>query len=56
MIDVKDLIKDVKKYMNKDVVLQGWVRNHRKQKAIIIKEPKRQKPATKKKKNSINKK
>ncbi len=32
MIDVKDLIKDLKKYMNKDVTLQGWIRNHRKQK------------------------
>ncbi len=32
MIDVKDLIKDVKKYMNKEVTLQGWIRNHRKQK------------------------
>ena len=32
MIDVKDLIKDVKKYMDKEVTLQGWIRNHRKQK------------------------
>ena len=32
MIDVKDLIKDVKKYMNKEVTIQGWIRNHRKQK------------------------
>ena len=32
MIDVKDLIKDVSKYMDKEVTLQGWIRNHRKQK------------------------
>ena len=32
MIDVKDLYDDLKKYMNKDVTLQGWIRNHRKQK------------------------
>ena len=31
-MDVKDLIKDTKKYMNKEVTLQGWIRNHRKQK------------------------
>ena len=32
MIDVKDLYADLKKYMDKEVVLQGWIRNHRKQK------------------------
>ncbi len=31
-MDVKDLIKDIKKYMDKDVELNGWIRNHRKQK------------------------
>ena len=31
-MDVKDLIKDTKKFMDKDVTLQGWIRNHRKQK------------------------
>ena len=31
-MDVVELIKNVKKYMNKDVELQGWIRNHRKQK------------------------
>ena len=31
-IDIKDLYKDLKKYMDKDVTLQGWIRNHRKQK------------------------
>ncbi len=31
-MDVVELIKDVKKYMDKEVVLQGWIRNHRKQK------------------------
>ena len=31
-IDVREIYLDVKKYMNKEVTLQGWVRNHRKQK------------------------
>ena len=31
-IDVKDLYVKLKDYMNKEVVLQGWIRNHRKQK------------------------
>ncbi len=31
-MDVVELIKNVKKFMNKDVELQGWIRNHRKQK------------------------
>ena len=31
-MDVKEIFKDVKKYLDKDVVLCGWVRNHRKQK------------------------
>ncbi len=32
IIDVKEINLDVKKYMEKEVILQGWVRNHRKQK------------------------
>lgn len=32
ILDVKELYDDTKKYMEKDVVLQGWIRNHRKQK------------------------
>ena len=32
IIDVKDIYSDYKKYIDKEVVLQGWVRNHRKQK------------------------
>ena len=32
VIDVKDLYDNLKDYMNKEVTLQGWVRNHRKQK------------------------
>ena len=32
IIDVKDIYGDYKKYIDKEVVLQGWVRNHRKQK------------------------
>ncbi len=31
-MDVVELIKNVKKYMNKEVELEGWIRNHRKQK------------------------
>ena len=31
-MDVVELIKNVKKYMDKEVTLQGWIRNHRKQK------------------------
>jgi len=30
-MDVKDLFKDIKKYENKDVILEGWVRNNRNQ-------------------------
>ena len=32
MLDVKDLFKETEKYLNTEVVLQGWIRNHRKQK------------------------
>ena len=28
----RDLFKDSKKYMNKEVTLEGWIKNHRKQK------------------------
>lgn len=31
-MDVKELIENVDKFMGKKVVLQGWIRNHRKQK------------------------
>ena len=31
-IDVKDIYQDVKKYLEKEVTIEGWVRNHRKQK------------------------
>ena len=31
-MDVVELLKDVDKYMDKEVTLQGWIRNHRKQK------------------------
>ena len=31
-IDVKDIYTNLEKYLNKEVILQGWVRNHRKQK------------------------
>ena len=32
MIDVRDIYKNVNEYLNKEVVLNGWIRNHRKQK------------------------
>ncbi len=32
VIDVKDLYNDLSNYMNSEVTLQGWIRNHRKQK------------------------
>ena len=32
VIEVKDLYSDLSNYMNNEVTLQGWVRNHRKQK------------------------
>ena len=28
----RELFKDSKKYMNKEVTLEGWIKNHRKQK------------------------
>ncbi len=28
----KELFKNIKKYMNKEITLEGWIRNHRKQK------------------------
>ena len=31
-IDVKDVMNDLEKYMGKKIVIDGWVRNHRKQK------------------------
>ena len=30
-MDVKDLFKDILKYENKDITLEGWVRNNRNQ-------------------------
>jgi len=32
MIDLKDLFNEITKYIDKEVTLQGWIRNHRKQK------------------------
>ena len=32
MLDLKDIYKDYKSYLNKDIELQGWIKNHRKQK------------------------
>ena len=32
MLDVKDIYKDYESYLDKDVELYGWIKNHRKQK------------------------
>ena len=32
LIDLKDIFNDYKKYIDKEVKVQGWIRNHRKQK------------------------
>jgi len=32
MLDLKDLYKDYKNYLNKEIEIQGWIKNHRKQK------------------------
>ena len=31
-MDLKDLYKEIEKYLGKTITLNGWVRNHRKQK------------------------
>ena len=31
-MDLKDLYKDYKSYLNKEIEIQGWIKNHRKQK------------------------
>ena len=31
-MDLKELLKDIEKYLDKEVTVQGWIRNHRKQK------------------------
>jgi asparaginyl-tRNA synthetase len=31
-MDLRDLLKDIESYLDKDVTLQGWIRSHRKQK------------------------
>ena len=32
MLDLKDIYIDYKSYLNKDIEIQGWIKNHRKQK------------------------
>ena len=32
MLDVKDLYEKLDEYLGKEVTLQGWIKNHRKQK------------------------
>ena len=34
IIDVKELYNNIDKYMGKEITLQGWIRNHRKQKEL----------------------
>ena len=31
-LDIRDIVKDESVYIDKDVILEGWIRNHRKQK------------------------
>ena len=31
-MDVRELLKEIEKYEGKELKLQGWIRNHRKQK------------------------
>lgn len=31
-MDLKELLQDIEKYLDKEVTLQGWIKNHRKQK------------------------
>jgi len=31
-VDIVEIYKDIKQFMNQEVILEGWVRNHRKQK------------------------
>ena len=33
-MDLKDLFKEVKEYLNKEVTISGWIRNHRDQKTF----------------------
>ena len=33
-MDLKELFENIKEYENKEVKLQGWIRNHRKQKTF----------------------
>ena len=31
-MDLKELLENIKDYVNKEITLQGWIRSHRKQK------------------------
>ena len=33
-LDLADLVKDYKKYLDKEIIIEGWIRNHRKQKSF----------------------
>ncbi len=36
MIEIKTLLNDIQKYLNKEVILTGWVKNHRKHQNIAF--------------------
>ena len=31
-LDLRELMNDVENYVDKEVIIQGWIRNHRRQK------------------------
>ena len=33
-MDLRDLLKNIEDYIDKDVTLEGWIRNHRDQKTF----------------------
>ena len=33
-MDLRELFKDIDKYLDKEVTVQGWIRNHRDQKTF----------------------
>ena len=35
-IDVKDIVMDLEKYMGEKIVIDGWVRNHRNKKNLVL--------------------
>ena len=31
-VDIKDIYKDIEKYLDQEITIEGWIKNHRKQK------------------------